>query len=117
MVMDEVEPGIPCEEGAKTGGGVTGTSGAQTGPDGDTVYFRPVDNDGLIVSAIQSIYHDFGCAEIAGDTRIIRRGQPIEVLPGWDDNIGHAQAIRIDRETGLLEGGADPRGDGVAHGF
>jgi gamma-glutamyltranspeptidase/glutathione hydrolase len=31
--------------------------------------------------------------------------------------MGHAQAIRIDREHGFLEGGADPRGDGAALGF
>jgi gamma-glutamyltranspeptidase len=46
-----------------------------------------------------------------------RRGQPIKVLPDWDDNMGHAAAIRIDRESGFLEGGADPRGDGIAAGY
>ena len=45
-----------------------------------------------------------------------RRGQPVKMLPAWDDNVGHAQAIRI-TEDGWLEGGADPRGDGVALGF
>jgi gamma-glutamyltranspeptidase len=45
-----------------------------------------------------------------------RRGQPVQVLPDWDDNAGHAQVIRIDPETGLLEGGADPRSDGAALG-
>jgi oxamate amidohydrolase len=45
------------------------------------------------------------------------RGQPTTVLDDWDDNMGHAQAIRIDPETGYLEGGADPRGDGAAQGF
>jgi gamma-glutamyltranspeptidase/glutathione hydrolase len=45
------------------------------------------------------------------------RGQPVKMLPDWDDNMGHAQAIRIDREHGFLEGGADPRGDGAALGF
>lgn len=43
-------------------------------------------------------------------------GQPTTVLDDWDDNMGHAQAIRIDSE-GYLEGGADPRGDGAAQGF
>jgi gamma-glutamyltranspeptidase/glutathione hydrolase len=46
-----------------------------------------------------------------------RRGQPVKVLADWDDNMGHAQAIRIDREHGYLEGGADPRGDGLALGY
>lgn len=45
------------------------------------------------------------------------RGQPVKILADWDDNMGHAQAIRIDRENGFLEGGADPRGDGVALGY
>jgi gamma-glutamyltranspeptidase/glutathione hydrolase len=31
--------------------------------------------------------------------------------------VGHAQAIRIDQESGFYEGGADPRGDGAAVGF
>ncbi len=45
-----------------------------------------------------------------------RLGQPVKMLPDWDDNVGHAQAIRISPE-GYLEGGADPRGDGAALGF
>jgi gamma-glutamyltranspeptidase/glutathione hydrolase len=46
-----------------------------------------------------------------------RRGQPIQMVTDWNDNCGHAQAIRVDREQGLLEGGADPRGDGAALGY
>jgi gamma-glutamyltranspeptidase len=34
-----------------------------------------------------------------------------------NDNMGHAHAIRVDRFQGLLEGGADPRGDGAAVGY
>jgi oxamate amidohydrolase len=45
------------------------------------------------------------------------RGQPVKPLEDWNDNMGHAQAIRIDRESGFLEGGADPRGDGIALGY
>ena len=48
---------------------------------------------------------------------LVRRGQPVKVLPDWDDNMGHAQAIRVDSGGGFLEGGADPRGDGMALGF
>jgi gamma-glutamyltranspeptidase/glutathione hydrolase len=36
--------------------------------------------------------------------------------PDWDDTMGHAAAIRV-HENGLLEGGADPRGDGAALGY
>lgn len=45
------------------------------------------------------------------------RGQPVKPLADWDDNMGHAQAIRVDSDSGFLEGGADPRGDGAAIGY
>jgi oxamate amidohydrolase len=192
-------------------------------PQGDTCYFAVVDADGLVVSVIQSIYHDFGAGVVAGETGIIpqnrgsffslddghanrlepgkrtfhtiipamlrrdgrpvmafgsmggegqpqthaalltrvldfgydvqqaieaprwlmgrtwgvesrdlslegrisdevvreleRRGQPVKMLPDWNDNMGHAAAIRIEEESGFLEGGADPRGDGAAAGY
>lgn len=37
-----------------------------------------------------------------------RRGQPVQMVTDWNDNMGHAHAIRIDRDEGFLEGGADP---------
>ena len=192
-------------------------------PDGDTCYFCAADRDGLVVSLIQSIYHDFGSAVVGGDTGIIlqnrgaffaldeqhpnhllpgkrtfhtlipgllmrdgqpylafgsmggegqpqaqaalvtrivdfgydvqqaieaprwlmgrtwgtpsrnlslegrnsdevvrelkRRGQPVQMVTDWNDNMGHASAIRVNREQGFLEGGADPRGDGAAVGY
>ena len=192
-------------------------------PDGDTCYFCAADRDGMVVSLISSIYHDFGSAVIGGATGIIlqnrgaffaldekhpnhlqpgkrtfhtlipgllmrdgqpylafgsmggegqpqaqtalvtrlldfgydvqqaieaprwlmgrtwgtpsrnlslegrisdevvrelkRRGQPVQMVTDWNDNMGHAHAIRIDREQGFLEGGADPRGDGAAVGY
>jgi gamma-glutamyltranspeptidase/glutathione hydrolase len=46
-----------------------------------------------------------------------RRGQPVQPVTDWNDNMGHAHAIRIDREHRFLEGGADPRGDGAALGY
>lgn len=192
-------------------------------PDGDTCYFCAADRDGMVVSLIQSIYHDFGSAVVGGDTGIIlqnrgaffsldeehpnhlqpgkrtfhtlipallmkdgypylaygsmggegqpqaqaalvtrivdfgydvqqaieaprwlmgrtwgtpsrnlslegrisdevvrelkRRGQPVQMVTDWNDNMGHANAIRVDRGQGLFEGGADPRGDGAALGY
>jgi len=192
-------------------------------PQGDTCYFCASDGDGLVVSIISSIYHDFGSAVVGGDTGIIlqnrgaffaldedhpnclapgkrtfhtlapalllkdgrphlafgsmggegqpqsqaaivtrmvdfgfdvqqaieaprwlmgrtwgtpdrnlslesrisdevvrelrRRGQPVQMVPHWSDQMGHAQAIRVDHENGFFEGGADPRGDGAAVGF
>lgn len=192
-------------------------------PDGDTVYFCAADSSGMVVSLIQSIYHDFGSARVGGDTGIImqnrgaffsldenhpnhlqpgkrtfhtlvpallakdgkpylafgsmggegqpqsqaalvtrivdfgydvqqaieaprwlmgrtwgtksrnltlegrisdevarelkRRGQPVQMVTDWNDNLGHASAIRVDAEQGFFEGGADPRGDGAALGY
>jgi gamma-glutamyltranspeptidase len=54
-------------------------------------------------------------AVVAEDLK--RRGQPVQLLGDWDESMGHAQAIRICRQSGFLEGGADPRGDGVALGY
>lgn len=210
-VMGEVPPGLK-----------TASSTAVEGAAGDTCYFCAVDSDGLAVSIIESIYHDFGSGFVAGDTGIImqnrgsffalddtsvnrlepgkktfhtlipamlfkgdapylvygsmggegqpqthaaivsrivdfgydvqqaiesprwlmgrtwgtsvsdlsiearvgaqvarellHRGQPVKVQYDFNDNLGHAQAIRINAETGFLEGGADPRGDGAAIG-
>ncbi len=192
-------------------------------PEGDTCYFCAADRDGMVVSLIQSIYHDFGSAVIGGDTGIVmqnrgaffalddehpnhlrpgkrtfhtlipgllvrdgqpylafgamggegqpqtqaalvtrivdfgydvqqaieaprwlmgrtwgtrtrtlslegripdevvrelkRRGQPVQMVTDWNDNLGHASAIRVDREQRFFEGGADPRGDGAALGY
>jgi oxamate amidohydrolase len=192
-------------------------------PDGDTCYFCAADQDGMVVSLIQSIYHDFGSAVVGGDTGIImqnrgaffalderhpnalqpgkrtfhtlipallerdgqpylafgsmggegqpqsqaaivtrivdfgydvqqaieaprwllgrtwgtrtrnmslegrisdevarelkRRGQPVQMVTDWNDNLGHASAIRVDRDQRFFEGGADPRGDGAALGY
>jgi gamma-glutamyltranspeptidase/glutathione hydrolase len=189
---------------------------------GDTCYLSVVDDDGLAVSMIQSIYFDFGSGLVAGDTGIIpqnrgsffsldpthinslepgkrtfhtlipslltqdgeprlvygtmggegqpqtqaalvtrivdfgydvqtaieaprwlfgrtwgeesrslslegripddiidelqRRGQPVAVGRDYDNNMGHAAAIKITSE-GILEGGADPRSDGSAVGY
>lgn len=38
---------------------------------GDTCYFSIIDEDGLAVSVIQSVYYDFGSGILAGDTGII----------------------------------------------
>jgi oxamate amidohydrolase len=225
LKMDEVEPGIEwdADKRREEVGSGAGRGARRRSPDGDTVYFCAVDPDGLVVSAIQSVYHDFGAGIVAGETGIIpqnrgsffsldpdhpnrlepgkrtfhtiipamlldgdeprmafgsmggegqpqthaalltrvldfgydvqqaieaprwlmgrtwgveskelsiegrvsdevlreleRRGQPLKVLSDWNDNMGHAAAIRLDPESGFLEGGADPRGDGAAAGY
>lgn len=212
LPYDQIEPGLRYGAGAD-----------RRTPDGDTVYFCATDADGLVVSNIQSIYHDFGSAVVAGNTGILMqnrgcffsldenhpnclepgkhtfhtiipamllqdgkpvmaygtmggegqpqtqaalltrlidfnydvqqaieaprwlmgrtwgtassnlwleasipdetvrelklRGHPVGMTARWDGTLGHAQAIRIHRDTGFFEGGADPRGDGAAMGF
>ncbi|HEX6534719.1 MAG TPA: gamma-glutamyltransferase [Gemmatimonadaceae bacterium] len=46
-----------------------------------------------------------------------RRGHRVRVVEDWSSDMGHAQMIRVHADTGVLEGGADSRGDGVAVGF
>jgi gamma-glutamyltranspeptidase/glutathione hydrolase len=212
LVAGEIEPGLRF-----------GGKFPRQAPGGDTVYFCAADSDGLVVSIIQSIYHDFGSAVIGGDTGVILqnrgsffslddnhpnrlepgkrtfhtiipamllkdgkpalaygtmggegqpqtqaamvtrmidfgydvqqaieaprwlmgrtwgtatsnlslesripdgvareltlRGQPVQIVGPWSGTLGHAQAIRLDTETGFMEGGADPRGDGAALGY
>ncbi len=45
------------------------------------------------------------------------RGHIVSVLGGWDERVGHAQAIQVEPETRMLYGGADVRGDGIAVGY
>jgi gamma-glutamyltranspeptidase len=49
--------------------------------------------------------------------KLVLRGHPVQVVGGWDGTLGHAPAIRVHRESEFFEGGADPRGDGIALGF
>ncbi len=46
-----------------------------------------------------------------------RRGHDVERVGPWSSEMGHAQAIAIDRDAGVLSGGADPRSDGSALGW
>jgi gamma-glutamyltranspeptidase/glutathione hydrolase len=47
---------------------------------------------------------------------LIRRGHDVEMMQRWSQKMGHAQAIWIDQDQGILHGGADPRGEGIAIG-
>lgn len=44
-------------------------------------------------------------------------GHPIEIIEPWSDLAGHAAAIKIDPDSGVLFGAADPRGEGIAAGW
>jgi gamma-glutamyltranspeptidase len=61
MVMDEVEPGLRFGSAGRTAAPATG----------DTCAFSVVDGDGLAVSVIQSIYHDFGSCVVPPGTGIL----------------------------------------------
>src|SRR6202000_236567 len=52
-----------------------------------------------------------------GVLHIMALGHRINLTPDYSDIMGHAGAIVIDRKTGVMKGGADPRGDGAAVGF
>jgi gamma-glutamyltranspeptidase len=218
MEMEAVEPGIPFADEARRRAVAAGKHA-----EGDTCAFSAVDESGMVVSVIQSIYHDFGSAVIGGESGVLLqnrgsffsldeahpnrlepgkrtfhtltpgmalrdgrpsiafgtmggegqpqthaailtrlllfgydvqqaieaprwlmgrtwgaesqdlslearipdevmrelelRGQPVKPLADWDDNMGHASVIRVDADSGFLEGGADPRGDGAAVGY
>ncbi|WP_416676342.1 gamma-glutamyltransferase [Egbenema bharatensis] len=45
------------------------------------------------------------------------RGHPVKLINDWAEAMGHAHMIRIDPTTGILQGGSDPRSDGIAVGW
>jgi len=47
---------------------------------------------------------------------LAERGHDVRVLEPWSDTVGHAQAIRIHRGSGLAVAAGDPRADGPAVG-
>ena len=46
-----------------------------------------------------------------------RMGHQVEIIEGWSDLAGHAAAIRVDHQNGVLTGAADARGEGIALGW
>jgi len=45
------------------------------------------------------------------------RGHQVTLIEPWSSGAGHAQMILVDRQNGVLQGGADPRADGSAAGY
>lgn len=64
MDLQRLEPGVRY-----------GTDFDKRGPDGGTIYLCAADSDGLVVSMIQSIYHDFGAAVMGGDTGVVMQNR------------------------------------------
>ena len=44
-------------------------------------------------------------------------GHDVSVVEPWSMSVGGAQGIQVDSESGVFQGGADPRRDGFAIGF
>ena len=45
---------------------------------------------------------------------MVRRSHSVKRMDDWTYHVGHAQGIVFNQETGVIMGGADPRGDGIA---
>ena len=45
------------------------------------------------------------------------RGHEVDVIEAFSRRVGGAQAIQVNADTGVLQGGADPRRDGYALGW
>jgi gamma-glutamyltranspeptidase/glutathione hydrolase len=65
-------------------------------------------------SAALSVEEDIGPGV---PERLAAMGHDVRVVPAWSDTMGHAQAIQIYRQRGVLWAAADPRGDGAAVGW
>jgi len=48
---------------------------------------------------------------------LVKRGHQVEIVDDYTDVMGHAGVIKIDPDSQIKFGGADPRGDGAALGF
>jgi gamma-glutamyltranspeptidase len=48
---------------------------------------------------------------------LARRGHIVDRWEAWNEMAGHAHGITIDRNSGMLCGGSDPRSDGAAIGY
>jgi gamma-glutamyltranspeptidase/glutathione hydrolase len=48
---------------------------------------------------------------------LVQRGHAVQTVSPWDPTFGHAQMILRDPARGVLQGGADPRADGLALGY
>lgn len=48
---------------------------------------------------------------------LAQRGHIINRWGAWNEMAGHAHGITVDRQSGMLSGGSDPRSDGAAIGY
>jgi gamma-glutamyltranspeptidase len=111
---------------------IYGTMGGDGQPQTNTaLVVRTVDFGHDVQSAIEAprtLYGQFwgertndlwveGRFERSALDRLRALGQPAHSVEDWSEIMGHAQGIMIDRDRGILMGGSDPRGDGIAIGW
>lgn len=72
---------------------------------------RLAPGDGANVLFVESRFEEPALQQLA------QRGHVVRPVGEWASIMGHAQGIMIDQKAGVLEGGADPRGDGLALGW
>jgi gamma-glutamyltranspeptidase/glutathione hydrolase len=74
------------------------------------LYGRTWGDASLALSLEESIAREAG-------PQLAAMGHVVRETPAWSDTMGHAQAIQIDRQQGVLWAAADPRSDGAAAGW
>jgi gamma-glutamyltranspeptidase len=72
-----------------------GYSGCPVETKGDTTYFCVVDAEGNAVSLIQSIFHAFGCGEVAGNTGLFLQNR----MAAFSLDPGHANHLEPHKRT------------------
>lgn len=67
-----------------------------TAPGGDTVWFGAADRHGTVVSAIQSIYHEFGSGVVTPDSGIVWQNRVLgfDFAPGLPNSLGPGKKPR-----------------------
>lgn len=53
----------------------------------------------------------------AAALKLSRMGHQVETIESWSDLAGHAAAVQVDHDNGVLIGSADARGEGIAAGW
>ena len=79
-------------------------------PSGDTCYFCTADRDGMAVSVIQSLYFDFGSAELGGDTGVVmqNRGTFFSLDPDHPNRLEPGKRTFHTLIPGMLTKGGKP---------
>ncbi len=111
---------------------IFGTMGGDGQPSTHLQVYTAVARFGLNIQAAIELPRWVHGAEEQGEGEVLRmesrfpaatvselqvRGHAVREIGPWDSQVGHAQGIVIDTETGVFHGGADPRAEGIAAGW